>query len=58
MKRYKNQKGFSHVETLLLAVILVIIVTVGWYVWHSVSEANKSLSNADSTKNAAPQPTQ
>jgi type II secretory pathway pseudopilin PulG len=50
----KNQKGFSHVEVLLLAIIVGIIVAVGWYVWHSVSEANKNLSSADSTKNVAP----
>jgi type II secretory pathway pseudopilin PulG len=50
----KNQKGFSHVETLLLVVIAGIIVAVGWYVWHSVSQANKNLSSADSTTNASP----
>jgi hypothetical protein len=54
MKKNKNQSGFSHVETLLLSVILIIIVAVGWYVWHSVSEANKNLSSADSTTNASP----
>jgi type II secretory pathway pseudopilin PulG len=50
----KNQKGFSHVEVLLLTIIVGIIVAVGWYVWHSVSQANKNLSSADGTTNAAP----
>jgi Tfp pilus assembly protein PilE len=48
----KNQKGFAHVEKLLLIVIVAIIALVGWYVWHSVSEANKNLSSAENTKNA------
>jgi type II secretory pathway pseudopilin PulG len=46
----KTQKGFTHVEALLLIVIVGIIVAVGWYVWHSVSNANKSLNSADNTK--------
>jgi type II secretory pathway pseudopilin PulG len=53
-KQFKNQKGFSHVEVLLLTIIVGIIAAVGWYVWHSVSQADKSLSSADSTTNAAP----
>jgi type II secretory pathway pseudopilin PulG len=53
MKKIHNQKGFSHIETLLLTVILVIITGVGWYVWHSVSQANKNLNSAANTNNAA-----
>jgi type II secretory pathway pseudopilin PulG len=47
MKKIKNQKGFSHVEVILLTVIVGIILVVGWYVWHSVSQANKNLSSAN-----------
>jgi type II secretory pathway pseudopilin PulG len=54
MKKIKNQKGFSHVEAILLTVIIGIILLVGWYVWHSVSQANKNLSSADAASNASP----
>jgi type II secretory pathway pseudopilin PulG len=54
MKKNKNQKGFSHVEVILLSVIIGIILVVGWYVWHSVSQANKNLSSADTASNASP----
>jgi type II secretory pathway pseudopilin PulG len=54
MKKIKNQKGFSHVEVILLTVIVGIILVVGWYVWHSVSQADKNLSSANSATNASP----
>jgi uncharacterized protein (UPF0333 family) len=53
MKKSSNQEGFAHLEKLLLGVIVLIIVGVGWYVMHSVSQANKNLSSADNTTNAA-----
>jgi Tfp pilus assembly protein FimT len=48
----KTQNGFTAVEGLLISVIVLIIVGVGWYVLHSVSNANKSLSSADSIRNS------
>jgi cytoskeletal protein RodZ len=54
MKKSQNQEGFAHLEKLLLGVIVLIIVGVGWYVWHSVSQANKNLNSAANTNNANP----
>jgi hypothetical protein len=45
MKR--DSKGFSAVEGLLILIILGILAGVGWYVWKSNNQANKSLNNAD-----------
>jgi cytoskeletal protein RodZ len=52
MIKTRNQAGFAHLEKLLLGVIVLIIVGVGWYVWHSVSQANKNLNSAANTNNA------
>jgi len=40
-------------EKLLLGVIVLIIAFVGWYVWHSVSQANKNLNSAANTNIAS-----
>jgi hypothetical protein len=40
----KNQKGFSAVEGLLIAVIVCMLGGVGWYVWHSQQQADKAYS--------------
>jgi hypothetical protein len=50
----KNQKGFSVIEGLLLAIIVCLIGGTLWYVWHSKSQANKSLSSASETSLANP----
>jgi uncharacterized protein (UPF0333 family) len=49
---HKNQKGFAHIESLLLLIIVVIITGIGWYVWHAQSQANKSLADADNASNS------
>jgi hypothetical protein len=49
----KNQKGFSHVEILLLIVIVGIIGFVSWYVWHSVGQADKNLNSANGPNSVA-----
>jgi len=48
---YKNEKGFSAVEGLLILVTVGVIGFVGWYVWQSKNEGNK----ATNTDNAASQ---
>jgi cytoskeletal protein RodZ len=53
MIKTRNQAGFAHLEKLLLGVIVLIIVGVGWYVWHSVSQANKNLNNAGNSSTVA-----
>lgn len=45
----KTQKGFAHLEALLLLIIVAIIAFTGYYVWHSKNNANKSLANAANT---------
>jgi Tfp pilus assembly protein FimT len=51
-KRKKDQSGFAHLEKLLLLVIVAIIAFVGWYVFHSVSQADKNLNSANGGINA------
>jgi len=44
-----NQKGLSAVEGLLLVVIAAIIGFTGWYVGHTQSSTNKTLTSDNST---------
>lgn len=50
-----NAKGFSAVEGLLLLVVAAILGFTGWFVWHSVKNADKlnSQSVADSNPPAS-----
>jgi type II secretory pathway pseudopilin PulG len=48
----KSQKGFAHLEVLLLIVIVGIILFTFWYVWHASSQANKSLKSGDDYSNS------
>ncbi|MGC1177422.1 MAG: hypothetical protein WA843_05110 [Candidatus Saccharimonadales bacterium] len=53
MKRTKsNQKGFSLVEGLLIVIAVALIAFVGYYVWHSQKEANKTLNAASKSSQA------
>jgi cytoskeletal protein RodZ len=52
-KTSKNQNGFSHIEILLLVVIVGIIGFVGWYVLRSVSQADKNLNSANGPNSVA-----
>jgi len=45
MKKY-NQKGFTAVEGLLIAIIVLMIGFIGYYVYHSQQQANKTLNSA------------
>jgi type II secretory pathway pseudopilin PulG len=40
----KTQRGFSAVEALLLVIIIGMLVGVGWYVWHSQKQVDKTYS--------------
>jgi type II secretory pathway pseudopilin PulG len=51
MKR--TQRGFSAVEALLLVIIIGILVGVGWYVWHSQKQVDKTYSQT-ANSSAAP----
>jgi hypothetical protein len=42
----KTQKGFAHIETLLILVIVIMIAAIGWFVWHSRQQADKSYDAA------------
>ena len=58
-----NQKGFSAIEGLLILVIVGLIGGVGWYVWQSKKNADKSLTTSQTQNAASPsktttQPTQ
>jgi hypothetical protein len=44
----QTQKGFAHVEALLLTVLITIIGFTLWYVWHSNNNAKKALDSAAS----------
>jgi hypothetical protein len=49
-----NQKGFSAVEGLLVTIIVILVVFVSYYVWHTQKETNKTLNAATSTAQASP----
>jgi len=42
----KNHKGFSTVEGLLIAVIIILVGFIGWYVWHSKNNTDKTYKTA------------
>jgi hypothetical protein len=50
----KTQKGFAHIEMLLLLILVAIIGFTGWFVWHARSQANKSLSDTLSSGQSLP----
>lgn len=49
MKLYKNQKGFSLVEGLLVIIALAIVGGVGYYVYHTQQETSKTVDTAKTT---------
>lgn len=52
----KSQKGFALVEGLLTVIAIALIVFVGYYVWHSQKQTNKTLDTATNTSNSTPAP--
>jgi type II secretory pathway pseudopilin PulG len=40
----KTQNGFSVIEGLLIVVIVSMLAAVGWYVWHSQKQVDKTYS--------------
>lgn len=50
-----NQKGFSLIEGLLIVIALVLIIFVGYYVWHTQKEANKTLDSSSKTSQKSSQ---
>ncbi len=65
MSHKPNQKGFSAVEGLLIAIIVLLIGFIGYYVWHTQHQTNaidnaaakvaESPSNGGKGGNAGPQ---
>jgi type II secretory pathway pseudopilin PulG len=49
MKKLEN--GFSVVEALLIVIIVGMLGSVGWYVWHANSQTNKDLDSAVKSSN-------
>jgi hypothetical protein len=45
----KNQEGFSVVEGLLIVVIVGMLGGVGWYVWHSQQQVDKTYSQTSNS---------
>jgi hypothetical protein len=43
-KMKKSQRGFSAVEALLIVIIIGMLGGVGWYVWHSQKQVDKTYS--------------
>ncbi|HXR49856.1 MAG TPA: hypothetical protein VN778_02415 [Verrucomicrobiae bacterium] len=44
MKKSLSQKGFTLVEGLLIIIALVLVVFVGYYVWHNQKSTNKTVN--------------
>lgn len=49
----RDERGFSHIETVLVVAIVAVIGFVGWYVYHANQNTNKTLGAANSTSNGA-----
>ena len=52
MKRL--QKGFTAIEGLLIAIIVLMIGFIGYYVYHSQQQANKTLNTAQADNASTP----
>lgn len=48
----RDERGFGHLEILLLVVVAGIIGFVGWYVYHSKQKSDTALNAASSTSQA------
>jgi hypothetical protein len=48
----KDQKGFAPVEIILVTVIVIALVGLGFYVYHSNKNANKNLNSATNSSNS------
>ena len=46
--RKTNQRGYSPIEIVLVIVIVGLIAFIGWYVFHTKSDINTTLGNAES----------
>lgn len=49
-----RQNGFALVEGLLLAIAIALIVFVGYYVWHTQQQTDKTLTTAANTSDSTP----
>lgn len=45
----KNSQGFAAVEVILIAVIVLAIIGIGYYVIHQKNSANQTLSTSNSS---------
>jgi flagellin-like protein len=55
----KNQKGFTAIEGLLILIAVTLIGFVGYYVWHTQKQTDKTLDQADkSSQSSVIKPTQ
>src|SRR5437879_1577050 len=57
--RFKNQKGFAHLEILIVLIVLIAVGTTGWLVFHkdrqkSSNTVNSSSSNSPKTEADVP----
>lgn len=49
-----NKKGFTAIEAMLAVVMVAIIAFVGYYVYHTQSQSNKTLASATQVANSSP----
>ena len=55
--RKANQRGYSSIEIVLVLVIVGLIAFIGWYVFHTKSDINTTLGNAESAQTNIPKHT-
>ena len=52
----RNQKGFTHVVALLLALVITVVAGTGYYVWHTQHETKATTTPATTTKSTTAVP--
>lgn len=50
----QNEAGFSAVEGLLMAIVVLLIVFIGYYVYHTQKQTNNTLTSAAKTSQNTP----
>jgi hypothetical protein len=56
MKKINNQSGFGAIEVLLTLIVVILLVFVGWYIYHTDHKTNVSTPKSSTTSTTSPTP--